>query len=62
MMIKRSDMLKLTGILRTGDLLKFRNLLVHVYWKIDDKKVYEILQKDISDLREFLEEVINYVK
>ncbi|AGK60563.1 hypothetical protein Asulf_00542 [Archaeoglobus sulfaticallidus PM70-1] len=40
---------------------KFRNMFVHIYWKVDDRKVYEIMRKDISDLEEFIEEVKKYV-
>jgi uncharacterized protein YutE (UPF0331/DUF86 family) len=32
---------------------KFRNLLVHMYWKIDYGIVYEILQSSVDDLRSF---------
>jgi uncharacterized protein YutE (UPF0331/DUF86 family) len=34
------------------------DLLVHLYWKVDDRKVYAILKEDIRDIREYLE-VIN---
>jgi len=40
---------------------RFRNILVHIYWKIDDEKVYEIIKKDVSDLERFIEEVRNHV-
>lgn len=33
---------------------KFRNLLVHLYWKVDDEKVYEILKDDIQDIRKYI--------
>jgi len=46
---------------KLADMARFRNMLVHIYWKIDDKKVYEIMKKDISDLEEFIEEVKKYV-
>lgn len=46
---------------KLADMAKFRNMLVHIYWKIDDKKVYEIMKKNILDLEEFVEEVRNYV-
>ena len=46
---------------KLADMARFRNMLVHIYWKIDDKKVYEIMKKDISDLKEFIKEVKNYV-
>jgi len=32
---------------------RFRNLLVHGYWKIDYEKVYEVIQHSLHDLRDF---------
>jgi uncharacterized protein YutE (UPF0331/DUF86 family) len=32
---------------------RFRNLVVHLYWQVDDAKVYDITQSDLSDLEEF---------
>jgi uncharacterized protein YutE (UPF0331/DUF86 family) len=32
----------------------FRNLIVHQYSKVEMKRVFEIAQKDIQDLREYL--------
>ena len=32
---------------------RFRNLLVHMYWKIDYEAVYGILRHRLGDLREF---------
>ncbi len=32
---------------------RFRNLLVHVYGKIDYRQVYEVLRHDLGDLRTF---------
>ncbi|WP_456471985.1 type VII toxin-antitoxin system HepT family RNase toxin [Methanocaldococcus sp.] len=46
---------------KLANMAKFRNMLVHIYWKIDDKKVYEIMKKDVSDLNEFIKEVKDYV-
>ena len=34
---------------------RFRNLLVHMYWKIDYGIVYDIIQYGIKDLRSFSE-------
>ncbi|RLE07299.1 MAG: DUF86 domain-containing protein, partial [Candidatus Aminicenantes bacterium] len=33
---------------------KFRNLLVHLYWKVDNQRVFNIIQKDINDIKLFL--------
>lgn len=46
---------------KLADMARFRNVLVHIYWKVNDKKVYEIMKKDISDLEVFIEEVKKYV-
>jgi uncharacterized protein YutE (UPF0331/DUF86 family) len=39
---------------RLKRMAKFRNLLVHLYWKVDDKKVYDILREDVPDIKEYL--------
>ncbi len=38
---------------RLRQMARFRNLLIHVYWKIDYGQVYEILQTRLDDLRSF---------
>ncbi|MBW1697354.1 MAG: DUF86 domain-containing protein [Deltaproteobacteria bacterium] len=32
---------------------RFRNLLVHMYWKIDYEQVFVIVHKDLEDLNQF---------
>jgi uncharacterized protein YutE (UPF0331/DUF86 family) len=32
---------------------RFRNLLVHVYWKIDYSQVYNVIRNNLGDLRAF---------
>ena len=38
---------------RLQKMARFRNLLVHGYWKIDYEKVFELIQNHLSDLRDF---------
>jgi uncharacterized protein YutE (UPF0331/DUF86 family) len=38
---------------RLQQMARFRNLLVHVYWKLDYGQVYEIIRTDLGDLRGF---------
>jgi uncharacterized protein YutE (UPF0331/DUF86 family) len=33
---------------------RFRNLLIHVYWKINYKQLYDIIQNNLGDLRAFV--------
>lgn len=38
---------------RLQQMARFRNLLVHVYWKIDYGQVYDIIATRLDDLRAF---------
>lgn len=40
-----------------SNLAKFRNLLVHLYWKVDDEKVYELLQMKLDDIDRFIQQI-----
>lgn len=42
---------------RLADMARFRNLLVHVYSKVDDERVYQIILQNFSDLEELIREV-----
>jgi len=39
------------------NMAKFRNLLVHLYWKVDDEKVYELLRTKLGDIDRFIEQI-----
>lgn len=38
---------------RLQRMARFRNLLVHMYWKIDYGQVFDTIQQDLGDLRAF---------
>ncbi len=38
---------------RLQEMARFRNLLVHVYWKIDYGQVYDVICRNLEDLRAF---------
>jgi uncharacterized protein YutE (UPF0331/DUF86 family) len=38
---------------RLQQMARFRNLLIHVYWKIDHTQVYDIIATRLDDLRTF---------
>ncbi len=40
---------------------RFRNMLVHMYWKIDYGSVYDFLQTGLDDLRRFSEIIAGLV-
>jgi uncharacterized protein YutE (UPF0331/DUF86 family) len=38
---------------RLQQMARFRNLLVHIYWKVDYTRVFDLLESDVEDLRTF---------
>ena len=47
---------------RLKKMAKFRNLLVHLYWKVDDHKVYQIIKDNIQDIEIYLEKISNFIE
>jgi uncharacterized protein YutE (UPF0331/DUF86 family) len=43
---------------RLQQMARFRNLLVHMYWKIDYGQVYDVIQNSLDDLRLFQAAVV----
>lgn len=41
---------------------RFRNLLVHMYWKIEYEIVFDILQDSLDDLRQFSNAITSLLK
>ena len=41
---------------------RLRNILVHRYWDVDDKKVYQSAKEEISDFKEFAELILKVIK
>ena len=41
---------------------KFRNRLVHLYWEIDDIRLYTILEDHLGDLKKFLNSIASFLE
>ena len=41
---------------------KFRNRLVHLYWEIDDTRIYRILEGNLGDLNKFIKLVAGFLE
>ncbi len=37
---------------------RFRNLIVHLYWRVDNRRVYQIIHDDLGDLDAFRQQVL----
>ena len=44
------------------EMRRFRNVMVHRYDKVDDIRVYYIVQNRLGDLYEFKEEVLEFLR
>ena len=47
---------------RLVKMAKFRNRLVHLYWEVDKKRVYEIIQNNLDDFKLFEQSIVNFLK
>lgn len=43
-------------------MIGLRNILVHEYGRIDRKKIYDILQNQISDIEEFKKQILGFLR
>lgn len=50
---------ELAGRLRR--MARFRNLVVHLYWEVDNAQVYRILCDDLGDLSDFRHQVAQWL-
>lgn len=39
---------------RLAQMARFRNLLIHLYWRVDNERVYKILSENLVDIDQFL--------
>ena len=44
------------------EMVKFRNVLVHLYWKVENEKLYEYLKNNLGDFEAFKSAIRNYLK
>lgn len=50
----RAGLLPPEHVARYANMIRFRNVLVHLYADVDDRKVYEILRNDLGDFELFV--------
>src|SRR3989304_7075966 len=48
--LKEADLISLKQSESLSDLAGFRNVLVHIYWNLDIKEIYGVLQNDLESL------------
>lgn len=43
-------------------MVRFRNRLVHLYWEVSKKEVYQIIEDNLKDLEEFVQHVADFLE
>ncbi len=46
---------------RLKRMARFRNLIVHLYWQVDDRRVYQVIQNDLADLDALRDQVLSWL-
>jgi uncharacterized protein YutE (UPF0331/DUF86 family) len=41
---------------------KFRNRLVHLYWEVDDARIYKILEENLGDFIKFIKLIAGFLE
>jgi uncharacterized protein YutE (UPF0331/DUF86 family) len=47
---------------RLRPMAQLRNLVVHLYWVVDSRRVHEMLRKDAEDLDRFRDEILAWMR
>jgi len=47
---------------RMSKMARFRNLLVHLYWKVDDHEVFRVINEHLGDFDLYLQAIGRYLK
>jgi len=45
---------------RLRQMARFRNLIVHLYWQVDNRRVYSLIRENLVDLDLFREQVLEW--
>jgi uncharacterized protein YutE (UPF0331/DUF86 family) len=59
--LKKSDIVNDELASRLVRMARFRNILVHRYWEVDDRKILDYARNHTVDFRDFLRSVFKYL-
>jgi len=60
--LRTADLISSDLAEKMADMARFRNLLVHLYWRIDHEKIYEGMEARIETLEKFAGEILNLLE
>jgi len=62
LVMAENEVLKRDEAEHLGEMARFRNRLVHQYWRIDDTIIWEILVNDRIDIADYAKKILDLVK
>ncbi|MCK4474442.1 DUF86 domain-containing protein [Candidatus Bathyarchaeota archaeon] len=60
--LKEEGVIEKELAVKLEDMARFRNLLVHRYGEIDNRRVLEIIKHNLKDIEEFQKEIEEFIK
>ena len=60
--LKEEGVIEKELAVKLEDMARFRNLLVHRYGEIDNRRVLEIIKHNLKDIEEFQKEIEGFIK
>jgi uncharacterized protein YutE (UPF0331/DUF86 family) len=47
---------------RMSKMARFRNLLVHLYWRVDDREVFRVMSEHLDDFDQYMSAIGRFIK
>jgi len=60
--LHRADIINAELSLKLRNMSRFRNILVHRYWEIDEIKILEYAKNNLGDFEQFLKATVTYLQ
>jgi len=60
--LKEEEIIGKELAIKLEDMARFRNLLVHRYGEVDNRRVLEIIKHNLKDIEEFEKEIEKFIK
>lgn len=57
--LNENDLLPENFTNQLQNMTRFRNRLIHLYWKVSDEMVYDLLKERLADLKEYVKRISN---
>lgn len=60
-MLAKNDIISNENMRKYRLMTKFRNRIVHIYFEVDTKELYDIIQNNLGDFKAFISEIVKSI-